>query len=786
MLVRSPVLALSLLAALLICSGPQGVAHAEESFPDPAARPDEAPPAGSVTEGAAAPRADAGAGDAGAGDGGEAAPGAGDAEDLRTIEDASGSPLQIDIVGARSIIGPDPEEAFKAIPGSGFVIDRKRLEQTRTPLSVQDSLRGRAGVNVRPEVNGGVVPNIGIRGLNPDRSEGLLILEDGVLVGFAPYTINAAYYVPPSERIARIELLKGSGQILYGPHTVGAVMNLITPEIPDGPRATVRLLGGSDGYLAPYVEAGTTRGAWGLLVTGLWKRGDGYREASQFDVRDAMVKLRRTWGRRTDVTLKGTFYEALTNNTYLGLTQGLYESDPYQNPARFDTYDVNYYAGGATFRHQPYTTQEYLVNVYVSSGRRDWNRQDFARNTGFAPPPANTVETVGDPTIDGGAIYMRESFGSRDRDFFKIGIEPRVHGEFWAGGTHVYDAGFRLHSEKYTNERNNRPSMNAPAVTRDRDVSRTHAVAAWVHDTYSVNRRFRISGGVRLEYYETERSFDQQGNLPVNFRGDTDTTVLIPGLGVTHDVGRGHTAFAGVHRGFAPPRTSDAIDSTGTDLDLDAEKSWNFELGMRGTPRPWFSYEVTAFYMDFENQVVPANESGGASTTDTNAGQTRHQGVEAAVSVELVQAFSRTRRHPSAPKLWFDASWTWLNAENVTPGGLYEGLDLPYAPEHMGSFGFRGQLPRYGVDLGFFASYTGQQFTDQVNTLAASADGTRGLMPSYWVLDATARVRVPGSKATAILSVNNLLDEVYISSRAPQGIFAGAPRHLFAGMEFDL
>jgi Fe(3+) dicitrate transport protein len=551
-------------------------------------------------------------------------------------------------------------------------------------------------------------------------------------------------------------------------------------------RGTIRLLGGSDGYLAPYLEAGTTRGAWGMLVTGLWKRGDGYRDYAQFDVRDAMLKLRRTWGTRTDVTLKGTFYEARTNNTYLGLTQGMFEMNPYQNPARFDTYDVDYYGGVATFRHKPYTTQEYLVNFYVSSGRRDWNRQDFARNTGFAPPPANTVETVGDTTIDGGAIYMRQSFGSRDRDFIKIGIEPRVHGEFWAGGKHEYDAGFRLHAEKYTNERNNRTTMGTAPVTRDRDISRTRAAAAWVHDTFSINRRFRVSAGVRTEYYVTERDLETQGSMPVNFRGDTNTFVLIPGLGVTHDVGREHTAFAGVHRGFAPPRTSDAIDSMGTDLDLDAEKSWNYELGMRGTPKPWLSYEVTGFYMDFQNQVVPANESGGASTTDTNAGETTHIGVEAAASVELVQAFSRSRRHESAPKLWLDASWTWLQTENVTPNGIFYGQELPYAPNHMGSFGLRGQLPRQRVDLGFFAGFTGEQFSDQANTLPASADGTRGVLPSYWLLDATARWRMPGGNTTAVFSVNNILDTAYISSRAPQGVFAGARRHFFAGVEIDL
>ena len=141
------------------------------------------------------------------------------------------------------------------------------------------------------------------------------------------------------------------------------------------------------------------------------------------------------------------------------------------------------------------------------------------------------------------------------------------------------------------------------------------------------------------------------------------------------------------------------------DLDLDAEKSWNYELGVRGTPRSWLNYEVTGFYMDFLNQVVPANESGGTSTTDTNAGETMHVGVEAAASIELIQAFSRRQRSAYAPKLWIDAGWTWLTTENQTQGGPFNGLELPYAPNHVGHFGIRGELPDRQISAGIYASF---------------------------------------------------------------------------------
>ncbi len=71
----------------------------------------------------------------------------------------------------------------------------------------------------RDEEGFGLRPNIGIRGLNPTRSSKLLLLEDGIPLAYAPYGDNASYYHPPVNRFERIEVLKGSSQILFGPQT---------------------------------------------------------------------------------------------------------------------------------------------------------------------------------------------------------------------------------------------------------------------------------------------------------------------------------------------------------------------------------------------------------------------------------------------------------------------------------------------------------------------------------------------------------------------------------------
>ena len=100
-------------------------------------------------------------------------------------------------------------------------------------LATDEALRKVSGVHARGEEGFGLRPNIGIRGLLPTRSSKVLLLEDGIPLSYAPYGDNASYYHPPIDRFESVEVIKGAGQVLYGPMTVGGVINYITPAAPD-------------------------------------------------------------------------------------------------------------------------------------------------------------------------------------------------------------------------------------------------------------------------------------------------------------------------------------------------------------------------------------------------------------------------------------------------------------------------------------------------------------------------------------------------------------------------
>jgi Fe(3+) dicitrate transport protein len=181
--------------------------------------------------------------------------------------------------------------SMETLPGSSFVLSRDDL-QARNPFSIIETIREIPGLHVVGEDVAGTHLNIGLRGLNPRRSSRTLLLEDGApTIFFAPYGDPSAHYSTPLDRVDRIEVLKGSGQILYGPQTMGGMINFVTRPVPtDGTRGNVRITGGNRGYYDGHFSVGSGTENGGVMIDVLKKQGDGIRQEHGFDLQDVALK----------------------------------------------------------------------------------------------------------------------------------------------------------------------------------------------------------------------------------------------------------------------------------------------------------------------------------------------------------------------------------------------------------------------------------------------------------------------------------------------------------------
>jgi Fe(3+) dicitrate transport protein len=284
-----------------------------------------------------------------------------------------------------------------------------------------------------------------------------------------------------------------------------------------------------------------------------------------------------------------------------------------------------------------------------------------------------------------------------------------------------------------------------------------------------------------------------ENNGTGNF-AETSITEVLPGVGGTYSFAKNYTLFAGAHRGFAPPAISDAVTLGGAVTDLGPELSWTYEVGLRGTPTKWMGFEFTLFEMDFDNQVVSQSVAGGTGATLTNAGRTKHKGLEFATKIDLLDMVTGVNRDQD---ILFDVNYTWVaqaefdspRISSITGSSLLPGEPavvsvtgnrLPYAPRHLLTAGIAYVNRPFGFDTRLETQCISDMYSDDRNTVQPTPSGQRGIIAGWCVLNAAANQYVKSIKTTFFVTGKNLLDQLFIVDRT-RGIYAGLPLMVQAG-----
>ncbi|PSL06359.1 TonB-dependent receptor [Cecembia rubra] len=683
------------------------------------------------------------------------------------------------------------DRVFSRVPGSVTYIDAKEI-QTINPLSGNEVLRRSPGVHVVDEEGLGMRVNIGIRGLDPDRSRSVLVLEDGVPVALSPYGEPEMYYTPVMDRMAGVEILKGSGQILFGPQTIGGVINYITANPPQDEEGSIYIQGGQGGFFSGLVNYGNTFGNTGIQTSLLRKKADNIGP-TEFDITDFNTKFLFNINENSELGMKLGIYNESSNSTYIGINQVMFDrggADDFLRLAPDDRLDVRRYS--LSFNHQYRFNKNVRLKTiaYGYTTTRNWNRQDFTINNSNTPPSNWTGIVWGDVEIPGGAIYMRNSTGNRNRQFEVAGIEPRLEvdykvfdlkNELIVGTRYLYERAFEQRVD------GTRAGVKSGNLVED-EVRTGYALAAYIQNKVNLSPKLDLNMGLRFENFDYERDIRRRSFPGLGVR---DTVLvagnvineIIPGFGFNYRPAQTLNVFGGIHKGYAPPRTKDAITSLGDVLDLEAEKSVNYELGLRTEPLKWLFLEATGFVMNFSNQIIPVSESsGGVGFGLVNGGATLNRGVETALVMDLSNlfGFSKTR-------LIYDINATFLKAtfseDRFQNGVNINGNKTPYAPDWFINSALTLETES-GLGLRLVGNFVGSQFGDELNTIQPSVDGRIGIIPSYKVFDAVISYQIKNWNSKFNLSVKNLTDERYIASRRPQGIRVGIPRLITVGYQF--
>ena len=294
----------------------------------------------------------------------------------------------------------------------------------------------------------------------------------------------------------------------------------------------------------------------------------------------------------------------------------------------------------------------------------------------------------------------------------------------------------------------------------------SRSLAAFGQASYEVVNDLTLTAGLRYENTDISTDFtqtfispDETLVLPLQQFSDVeiDGSELLPRFVVDYRVTPNLLAYGSVTRGYRPPGGNFEPDNE-TVAVFDAEKSWNYELGLKSS---WLDDRLTlnlaGFYNDTSNFQSPSVQNG--IVTITNA-DIRTIGAELELTARPI------------PGLELSAGLGLLDAEfqngvDFATGQAIEGKRTPFTPDltynvaaqYRSESGFFGRLELVGF---------GKTYFDNLNTIEQD---------SFALVNA--RLGYEFDNYGIYLFANNLFDEEYLTQAFDFGgtlAVAGAPQ----------
>lgn len=675
--------------------------------------------------------------------------------------------------------------------GSLHVLKNERLERFELddPHAVLQSV---PGVYVRGEDGYGLRPNIGLRGASSDRSKKVTLLEDGVLLGPAPYSAPAAYYFPMMTRITSVRVLKGPSAIQYGPQTVGGAIDLVSRDVPSDLSAGADLAAGSHGDFKAHLYGGMGDENTGGLLEGVHLRSSGFKELdgggdTGFERTELLLRLRHRFelGRTAHtLALKVGYAQEESDETYLGLSDADFRDQPLRR----------YLA--SQFDHMSWTRTQFVGSHELSAGpltlktvayRHDFHRSWRKVNRFRGAAIADVLQNPGSPrnAIFYGVLTGAENgttpdeevmIGPNQRDFVSTGIQTTARFNFATGpfkhavelsARYHYDSIRRRHTEdSFQVVDGALVSTGKPTELTADNKDQTHAGAFYLNDAVSIGP-VTITPGLRVEVIRSEHADALTGE-----RSFGKVDVPLPGVGVHWAAWKRLGIFAGVYRGFSPPAPGEPSAAL-------PELTASFEYGARWARRDE-RLEAVGFFNDYANLTDICTFSNGCLADNLDrqfdAGRAQIYGLEVAgektfrphglVTIPLSVAYTLTGT----------ALLTAFDSADPQLGNVEVGDELPYVPAHQLNLAAGISVWRFGVHAQF-------NLISPMREEAGQGPLARGKATDWQAtLDVVANAQVT-DWLELYFNARNLTDQHAISSRRPYGARPNAPRTFLGGLK---
>lgn len=609
------------------------------------------------------------------------------------------------------------------LPLAASQLDMEQIHAGRQSLGIDEALAVVPGLffqnrynfaqDLRISIRGfGARANFGIRGIKLYADDIPLTMPDGQ-GNVDSIDLGSA---------ERIEVIRGPVSAVYGA-SGGGVIQIFTEDGPARPMISAKASSGYFGYRYGQLKAGGQFGAWNASTNLSSTALDGYRQHARFEQTLFNSKFRYDFADGASLTLVLNAVDSPQADDPGALNAREVESDRRQAAPRNLQFDagesLDQQQLGLAWRKPLTADTELLLRAYGIF--RDFeNRLPFDINSNG----------------QGGSVDL-------DRKVAGLGVQWSWSRPLSGERVNRLVVGVDLDDQRDLRQRyaNNSGILGQLTTRQDEDVS---ARALFIENAMDLGNAWTLTLGARFDHME----YEVKDRLGSDGSGQTDYDQLSPMIGLVYAPGQSWSVYGNISTAFDPPAVSELANPngpTGFNQDLDPQEATNYELGFRGWLRDGWQYELALFHIDVQDEIVPFELAGSGQSFFQNAGRSTHQGLEAAMRMELF------------PGLSAGMSYTWsdlvFDEFKDTDGTNYAGNTIPGVPEHQAVLDLHWQHEN-GLFAGWDTLYVGALQANNANTVKTAAYLVSNLRFGY-------RSEGESWSFEPFAGIYNLFDEAY-------------------------
>jgi Fe(3+) dicitrate transport protein len=670
-----------------------------------------------------------------------------------------------------TIVGRNSKSDYQQIPeivGTNIYAGKKNalivLENVQGNLAnntMRQVLAKVPGIHVWESDPSGIQIGIAARGLSPNRSWEFNVRQNGYDIAADPFGYPEAYYNPQLQAVQRIEIVRGQGALQYGPQFGGLVNYILKngSDIHKPIEFETQQTIGSNGLLNSFNALGGKKGKINYYSFFDQRNGEGWRDNSVFFTKAGFGAMTYHFTNQFSLSFE-LMHSHIRSQQAGGLSDKQISKNAQQSFRARNWFDIKWTTPAITLQYQINDHTRWDTKLFGTIGDRN--------SVGFLQP-INIQDSIN---------KLTNQFNNRvvNLDQYRnYGLESRIITDYLFGKMeNTISGGLRLYTgttHRLADGKGSTGSDYDVSITGiyPRDVSfESNNAAGFVENIFRISSKLYLIPGIRYEWLEgaaTGRNGLNASGLAIPLQNITRSrSFLLGGIGSEYHLNASTELYANFAQAYRPiqfanlqaPPTTDIVDP-----DLKDAKGYNIDLGYRGKVKNFLQFDLSVFYLQYNNRVGTISPTGMNYRLITNVGASTSKGLESFIEFNPIRAFTNSVHTDLilfSSYAFTDARYSGNHEDANTKGKKVEN-----APQ---------DILRAGISLGYKGflcttqiSHVGASFSDANNTIAVSANGNTGLIPSYTVTDFTTSYKI-SKKLNLKAGVNNVFDKRYFTRRA--------------------